>query len=312
MNTHYLLLAFVLGAIGCSASTVKTSETNGAVATTLALAEPTRIRTNGVELHYVEQGSGDPIVFVHGGLMDYREWAPVATGLADKYRALTYSRRYNYPNDNPLDTRDHSALVEAEDLAALIDARKLGPAHIVGVSYGGLTALHLALKHPELVRSLVVVEPPLIGWLPHLPGGAKIAAAFIDGLWKPAGEAFRNGDAEEALRVTLNYFIAPGAIDQLPQSVRTMLTGNVREWEALTTSGNAFPLIAQEEVRRLRVPVLVITGERGLEIARLTDPELARLLPMGKHLVIPGGTHDVCSEQPAVCAESVRRFISNQ
>jgi non-heme chloroperoxidase len=98
-------------------------------------------RVNGVELHYLDRGQGEPIVFVHGGLTDYREWEPVAKQLQNEYRTITYSRRYNFPNDNPLSMTDHSAIVEAADLAALNRYLHLGPMHVVGVSYGAYTAL---------------------------------------------------------------------------------------------------------------------------------------------------------------------------
>ena len=65
---------------------------------------------------------------------------------------------------------DYSAIVDADDLAALIRKLKLAPAHIVGVSYGAYVALFLAARHPELVRSLVLSEPPVLRWLPELGG----------------------------------------------------------------------------------------------------------------------------------------------
>jgi pimeloyl-ACP methyl ester carboxylesterase len=269
-----------------------------------------RLHVNGVGLHAVERGAGDAVVFVHGALGDYREWGPVAEQLAQGYRTLTYSRRYNHPNDNLRTGIDHSAAVEAEDLAALIRAQGIAPAHVVGVSYGAYTALLLALRDPELVRSLVVVETPLVRWLPDLAGGVEVAASFFDALWTPAGAAFRRGDLEGALRVALDFFAFDGAMDHVSPELLAMLRGNAREWEALTTSTDAFPLIAPEELGQLDVPVLVVSGERGLAVCRLTDPALARLLPRGEHLVIPKGTHDVCSEQPSVCAEAIRAFLA--
>ena len=67
------------------------------------------VSVNGVSLHFVERGAGEPIVFIHGSLVDFREWGPVADQLVGDYRTLTYSRRYNYPNDNAIAGGDHSA-----------------------------------------------------------------------------------------------------------------------------------------------------------------------------------------------------------
>ena len=122
------------------------------------------VRVNGVALHYMERGTGIPVIFVHGALDDYRMWEAQIESFSQAYHVIAYSRRYNYPNDNPDIDPDHSAIVEAEDLAALIKKLKLKRVHIIGHSYGALTALFLAVRHPELVRTLVVAEPPALRW----------------------------------------------------------------------------------------------------------------------------------------------------
>lgn len=122
--------------------------------------QPKRLLVNGVELHYVERGQGEPLILLHGGQGDYRAWQPQMQALSPRYRVISYSRRYHYPNENPL-TREYSALIDAADLAGLIAELKLGPVHLVGTSYGAFTALALAVERPELVRSLVLAEPPI-------------------------------------------------------------------------------------------------------------------------------------------------------
>src|SRR5262249_33744691 len=116
---------------------------------------------DGVELNYVEQGKGLPVVFVHGTLGDYSVWEGQVGSFAANYRSLAYSRRYNYPNVNKL-APNHSAVVEAEDLASLIEQLHLGKVHVIGHSYGAYAALFLALKHPDLVRTLTLAEPPVV------------------------------------------------------------------------------------------------------------------------------------------------------
>ncbi len=115
----------------------------------------------GVELHYVERGKGVAVIFIHGSLGDYSAWDGQLGAFAAFYRAIAYSRRYNYPNTNKL-RPNHSAVIEAGDLASLIEKLSLGKVHLVGHSYGGYAALLLAMKHPELVRTLTLAEPPLV------------------------------------------------------------------------------------------------------------------------------------------------------
>ncbi len=81
-----------------------------------------------VTLHYVTLGHGEPVVMVHGGLEDYRAWTAQLPLLAMHYRAIAYSRRYNFPNRNVTRPAEvYSAQVDADDLAMLND--KL---HLVG------------------------------------------------------------------------------------------------------------------------------------------------------------------------------------
>src|SRR5260370_39339666 len=136
-------------------------------------ADAPTIRTvdigNGITLHYVDQGKGTPVVFVHGSLSDGGYWADQIGPFAEHYRAIAYSRRYNYPNANP-ERAGYSAVVDAEDLAAFIRVLHLGKVVVVGHSYGALTALFLAAGHREMVRALVLAEPPAVSLLNHLPG----------------------------------------------------------------------------------------------------------------------------------------------
>ena len=69
--------------------------------TAAGVETPTRVMVNGVELHYVEAGEGEPVILLHGGQGDYRAWQPQVVVLKPHYRVISYSRRYHYPNDNP-------------------------------------------------------------------------------------------------------------------------------------------------------------------------------------------------------------------
>ena len=127
--------------------------------------EPPELRkaavATGVQLHYVERGTGVAVVFVHGSLGDYSQWDGQLDAISEHYRAIAYSRRYNYPNENK-PRPNYSAIVDAQDLAALIKKLNLGKVHVVGHSYGGYAALFLAMNYPKLVRTLTLTEPPLV------------------------------------------------------------------------------------------------------------------------------------------------------
>src|SRR5260370_18377150 len=123
---------------------------------------------HGSALQYGEEGKGTAVIFVRGSLSGGGYWADQLGPFAKHYRAIAYSRRYDYPNVNPA-RRGYSAVVDAKDLAAFIHTLHLGKVVVIGHSYGALTALFLAGKHRELVRALALAQPPAIQLLSHLP-----------------------------------------------------------------------------------------------------------------------------------------------
>jgi non-heme chloroperoxidase len=273
---------------------------------------PTKIRVNGVELHYIERGKGDPVVFVHGGLEDYRAWDSQIGPFAEHFRVISYSRRYNFPNKNNVVLADHSAIVEADDLAALLKELHIQRAHLIGNSYGALTVLTTALKHPELVLTLTLAEPPVHRWVTDAPGGKEVFEQFM-AFWNDAGGAFRRGDSLAALRVSTTFFTEGQATyESLPAQVRSEMAANIAEWRALTTSHDAFPPVDRNQVRRIKSPTLLLCGEKTLKIHQFVNDELDRLLKGNKgakRIMIAQATHDMWSEQPEVCRRAVFEFL---
>ncbi len=275
------------------------------------------VQVNGVVLHYVDQGSGPAVVFAHGAMEDYRAWEAQFAPVSKSYRLIAYSRRYNYPNHNAMRPDNHSALVDADDLAALIRKLKLGPVHVVGHSYGAYIAMFLALRHPQLVRSLVLSEPPVMKWLNEIPGGKPLLDDFMSNMWLPCADAFRHHQPETALHITVDWFGShespPGGetvtYDALPADARSVLRRNIREWEALTTSRDAFPPLLREQARQIHKPVLLLSGSRSVPAFRLIAAELARTLPSVQFVVLQGATHEMWSESPQQLTEKILPFL---
>jgi pimeloyl-ACP methyl ester carboxylesterase len=280
-------------------------------------ASPRTVSVNGVELHYVEQGQGRAVVFVHGGLEDYRAWQPKMRAFSERYRTIAYSRRYNYPNARIAPRPDYSASVDADDLAALIRTLNLAPAHVVGVSYGAYGALLLAHRHPELVRSLVLSEAPVLRWLPDLEGGRTLFADFMSKLWDPTVRAFREGD-EAGVKAAIDGFgeLGYSGTDQkmtfagLPPEIRAVILANAAEWRALAQSKDTFPDLPRSAVRRIKAPTLLLSGQRSLALHAAIDREMEKLLPRHERVVIANATHEMWSEYPAECGAAALAFLA--
>ena len=271
-----------------------------------------KVTVNGAELHYVEQGQGTPLVLVHGGLSDYREWGPQMARFAQDHRVIAYSQRYYYPNENLPIVPGYTTLVDAADLAAFLQALNLDPSHVVGYSSGAFMALAMALEHPELVRTLTLAEPPILHWASGLPGGDAILADFMREFWEPVGAAFRQGDKELALRLSVQFFIGADVLDELPAEVRQVLDENLGGWEAFTTSADCFPMLDKERVAQLPMPVLLLSAANTLPIHQVVNGELERVLPGAKHVTVADATHEMWTEQPEACGEAVLAFLQSQ
>ena len=156
---------------------------------------------SGVQLHTVREGQGQPLIFVHGAMGDWRSWAPQWSAFTAQFDCISYSRRYSHPNRNAMPSPNHSALHEAQDLLALMDAMALPQAVLVGSSYGGFTALALAVQAPERVAAVVAVEPPMMKYAERSESGAAVARAFRREVIEPARAAFAAGEDLKASQI---------------------------------------------------------------------------------------------------------------
>lgn len=280
--------------------------------TTVPIAAPVfSVEVNAARLAYVEAGRGDPMVFIHGSLEDLRIWRRQVEAFSAGYRVVAYSRRYHHPNAAPgAGDPPYTAGIHAADLAGLIEALDLAPAHLVCSSFGGCVALMLAVARPELVRSLALAEPPLIPWLPDLPGGAPLAAAFLAGAWEPARRAFQQGDLEQGVRFFHAAVMGSGVFDLLSPAGQRMILDNAAEMRAETLADDYFPAFTPADAARIDRPVLLLNGERSPRLFHLINDELARCLPRAAQAVIPHASHVIHAGNPAAYDAAVCGFLA--
>lgn len=273
--------------------------------------------SEGVELHYVEMGKGEPVVFVHGSLGDGSFWNPQLGPFAEKYHVIAYSRRYNQPNTNK-PKAGYSAVADADDLAGLIEKLHLGRTIVIGHSYGAYTVLFLAVRHPELVRSLVIAEAPAMPLLAYLPGdeaelGKKTLADIRAHMEEPMKAAFQKGDQNAGVGAFINYLSGdPGAWSKWPEEARQGTLANAHEWDVMLTAGELFPDLKPEDVRKIKSPTLLLSGSKTFEFLKLIDEELSRLLPDNQRIVLPGATHHMFYEQPEKCRSIIWEFLQGK
>jgi pimeloyl-ACP methyl ester carboxylesterase len=262
---------------------------------------------NGVRLFYNLTGDGAPLALVHGSWGECVAWDQVLPSLAQRFRVLTYDRRGHSQSERP--STQGSAEEDAADLAALIEHLGLGPTHVVSNSFGGIVALRLAARHPELVRSVAAHEPPLLGLLVDDPDhGPAVGEVF-----RRVGavvERLEAGDTEGGCRLFMESVgVGPGAWDQTPAEVRQAMVANAptfldetRDPEALTIDLTAVAAIA--------CPVLLTRGDQSLPFYALIASRLAEVLPHAQLRVIAGAGHLPHRSHPAEYVAAITAFIA--
>jgi pimeloyl-ACP methyl ester carboxylesterase len=266
---------------------------------------------NDTELAFVSQGTGDAVIFVHGSVNDYRSWRNQVAFFAGSSRAIAYSRRYHWPNPQPGEGASYAIDQHVADLIALIEALELAPVRLVGSSYGAMTSLTAATARPDLVRSLVLGEPPLLPWLAQAPSGGPLVEAFITNAFEPARAAFARGDAEGGVGSFINGVIGDGAFDRLPPPARQMRLDNAAEMrvETMTPPEQYFPRISPADARGLSMPVLLAEGELSPPMFGLITDMLASALPEAERVTIPAASHGMHNQNPDAYNEAVMAFL---
>ncbi|WP_424630489.1 alpha/beta fold hydrolase [Bradyrhizobium sp. SYSU BS000235] len=269
-----------------------------------------RISANGAEFAYIEAGQGEAVIFVHGALQDYRMWDAYLPKFAERYRAIAYSRRNNFPNVIGVDGMpDGAADLHGDDLAAFVRALGLSKVRLVAHSAGAHAALFFAAKNPDLIVSLALNEPTAAGLLAGNPDHADLLKAWAANM-APAREALKNGDTKAAIPLFVDAVSGPGAYDRRSDADKKMNMDNVASFQADATTTRPRPVFTCEMARAIAVPTLLSNGERSPAFFYRIVDQLKICLPSGETIIISGSSHTVPAEKPDAYGEAVLTFLS--
>jgi len=252
-----------------------------------------RLAVNGGELEYETAGRGEPILLIHGTGVA-ATFAPTMTEPSlSGYRLIRFHRRgFAASSRAPV---PFSMAQQAADARALLKALGIERAHIVGHSFGGCVALQLALDAPDVVQSLVVMEPPIFN-----PDGPSPFARL--------DETYRGGDKLGAMATfsQMSYgpewrtlaSRVPGGPSQVERDVDTVFQS-----EAPSMTSWRF---GPAEGARITQPVIYLTGGTRHGSSR---EQLQMWIKGFEQSVLPGVTHAMLMENPRIVAEAVAAFV---
>jgi pimeloyl-ACP methyl ester carboxylesterase len=250
------------------------------------------LEVNGASLYYQEHGDGAPLILIHGGLSSSADWQSLVPELAADFRILTPDSRGHGRSTNPAGELSYASI--ADDIAALIAALGLERPLVGGWSDGGQVTLELGARHPGAAGALIV------------------GAAYPD---------FDAGGVREAHRALLGAD-ASGVPDsahldaqlgEFAEEIKALHPGGEEQWRTLVRESAAMWLdyegLGADELHAIRVPVLVLAGDRDEFIPLDLSVSLYRALPDAELAICPALGHEgPTPERSSVFASLIRDF----
>lgn len=262
-----------------------------------------RIDVGGAELEVRERGSGEPVVFIHGGDGGEPDAVVKEPVLAGRHRLIDYHRR----GWGASEAREYPVSIarQAADCKAVLHALGIERAHVAGQSYGGAIALQLALDHSDAVHSLALMEPALPALIfesPELAGTLQEARALYEAGEKDAAvDTFAQGVCGPSYRADFAYHMPPG---------------HVERWIAAADAvfGDASPLeewtFGADEAAQIVQPVLSICGAATKPAFRNVHETLCRWIPHAERCLLPDASHGILQTNPPGAAARMAGFFA--
>ncbi|MBV9357518.1 MAG: alpha/beta hydrolase [Chloroflexi bacterium] len=264
------------------------------------------LSVEGAVLEYGIVGAGEPVVLIHGALLA-EAFAPLCAepAVAARYRLVRYHRR-GYAGSSRV-AAPFSIAQQAADCRALLRGLGIERAHVVGHSSGGLIALQLALAAPEVVHSLVLLEPALM----EVPSGP----VFVEAIG-PALQMYQAGDKEGGMDGFLRVAIGPAYrsfLDELIPGGYAQMLADVDTFFAVELPSIAEWRFTQEDARRISQPILSVFGDESFR-DWVGWPEVqARVqewMPQAEPFVLAGSNHALEEMDPRGVAASMAAFFA--
>jgi pimeloyl-ACP methyl ester carboxylesterase len=261
------------------------------------------VNIGNVRLYYETAGQGVPLVMVHAGVADSRQWNNEFTFFSRNYQVVRYDMR-GYGKSEPVD----GEFSHMDDLIAILNALGLHePVVIMGCSMGGGLAMDFALTHPSRVRALIMVGSGPSGLELDVPASAKFA---------DVEKAFEAGDLDLVSEIeTQIWFDGTGRTpEQVNQAMRKLVYEMNRQALAheVKQLGKRLPnaqISAFDRLSDLKVPVLVIIGAHDTPYILAAADYMIEKVPSAQKVVIEDAAHLPNMDQPEEFQAILTNFL---
>jgi pimeloyl-ACP methyl ester carboxylesterase len=257
-----------------------------------------RVEVGGLAIAFERRGDGPPLVLLHGGMSDRREWSRQLEGLSDRFTVVAWDAPGCGASSDPPETLRMADY--ADTLAGLIEALGLERPHVIGLSWGSTLALELYRRRPEIPRSLVLTAA-YAGWAGSLPPEevAERLERLLEQVERPAREWAREyvptlltERAPAEMAAELEAIMAGSRAAGLRPMLRAMAGADLRE---------VLPTIS--------VPTLLLYGDEDARSPRDDAERMHAAIPGSTLVVLPEVGHLANVEAPEAFNDAVRAFL---
>lgn len=268
------------------------------------MSESGFIEIDGGRLYYEVEGSGHPLLMIHGGLGSLRMWDGQVPAFAERYRVLRYDTRGFGRTET-----DDVAFSNLEDARAVLDHFDVESAFVLGTSRGGIIGLDFLLAYPERVDAFVSVASGVGGYEAELPEGTPTEP------WEEMERLWESKDWEALAELETQTWVDGWTQPQTrvdPEVRRTVKGWILENYRAEKTEGKAQPATppAAERLDEVKVPVLVLVGDVDEAGAVAGGRHLAAAVDGAELVEFPGVAHMIHLEEPERVNELVLDFLA--
>ena len=271
---------------------------------------------NGIKISYEIQGEGDPVILVHGFGVKKEVWMCQYGPLSDKFKVIRFDNRGAGESDHPDELFTMEML--ADDIRGLMDALNLEKAHVVAWSLGGMFAQHFAIKYPERLNKLV-----LINTLPNWPGGDEAGIKMyvdsqlasikayqedpINAFFERAPMGYSRKFKKEMQEDTKKKFHGLFSVEDYVQ----MKTTNIPTPKDIENQANALKYHdVIDKLHLIKSETLIITADKDRQTPMSRNQLIHEKIPNSKLVVIAGAGHDSPLEKAPEINKHIIDFLS--